>query len=94
MLQRAHQQEYLAQADSVRPLPGAADLLAALTKRGLQWAIATSSYRALTRKSTAPAVLDWMRSQDVQDLFTTFSLTLAEIRYGIERLPIAMACGI
>jgi phosphoglycolate phosphatase-like HAD superfamily hydrolase len=27
MLQRAHQEEYLAQADSVRPLPGAADLL-------------------------------------------------------------------
>jgi toxin FitB len=39
----------------------------------------------LMRKSTAPAVLDWMRSQDVQDLFTT-SLTLAEVRYGIERL--------
>src|SRR5215831_1219543 len=33
MLQRAHQEEYLAQADSVRPLPGAADLLAALTER-------------------------------------------------------------
>jgi predicted nucleic acid-binding protein len=40
----------------------------------------------LMRKPTFPAVLDWMRSQDVQDLFTT-SLTLAEIRYGIERLP-------
>src|ERR1017187_1720353 len=46
MLQLAHQEEYLAQADSVRPLPGAADLLAALTKRGVQWAIATSGYRA------------------------------------------------
>jgi predicted nucleic acid-binding protein len=40
----------------------------------------------LMRKPTVPAVLDWMRSQDAQDLFTT-SLTLAEIRYGIERLP-------
>src|SRR5580692_6074518 len=46
MLQLAHQQEYLAQADSVRPLPGAAELLAELTKRGVQWAIATSGYRA------------------------------------------------
>jgi HAD superfamily hydrolase (TIGR01509 family) len=46
MLQKAHQEEYLAQADSVRPLPGAVDLLAALTERGVQWAIATSGYRA------------------------------------------------
>src|SRR5258708_2983108 len=46
MLQQAHQQEYLAQADSVRPLPGAAELLAELTGRGVQWAIATSGYRA------------------------------------------------
>ncbi|HEX4655998.1 MAG TPA: HAD family hydrolase [Streptosporangiaceae bacterium] len=44
-LQRAHGEEYLAQADSVRPLPGAADLLTALTERGVQWAIATSGYR-------------------------------------------------
>jgi predicted nucleic acid-binding protein len=40
----------------------------------------------LMRKSTAPAVLDWMRSQDTRGLFTT-SVTLAEICYGIERLP-------
>jgi HAD superfamily hydrolase (TIGR01509 family) len=46
LLQRAHSEEYLAQADSVRPLPGAADLLAALTQQGVQWAIATSGYRA------------------------------------------------
>jgi HAD superfamily hydrolase (TIGR01509 family) len=46
MLQRAHSEAYLAQSDSVRPLPGAADLLAALTERGVQWAIATSGYRA------------------------------------------------
>jgi HAD superfamily hydrolase (TIGR01509 family) len=45
MLQRAHSEEYLAQADSVRPLPGAAELLAALTERGVPWAIATSGYR-------------------------------------------------
>jgi HAD superfamily hydrolase (TIGR01509 family) len=46
LLQQAHQEEYLAQADSVRPLPGAGQLLAALTERGVQWAIATSGYRA------------------------------------------------
>jgi HAD superfamily hydrolase (TIGR01509 family) len=45
-LQRAHAEEYLAQADSVRPLPGAAGLLAALSERGVPWAIATSGYRA------------------------------------------------
>jgi HAD superfamily hydrolase (TIGR01509 family) len=46
MLQRAHGEEYLAQADSVRALPGATELLAALTGRGVPWAIATSGYRA------------------------------------------------
>ena len=46
MLQQAHAEGYLAQASTVRPLPGAADLLAALTRRGVRWAIATSSYRA------------------------------------------------
>ena len=34
LLQEAHGEEYLAQADSVRPLPGAAELLAALTRGG------------------------------------------------------------
>jgi HAD superfamily hydrolase (TIGR01509 family) len=46
MLQQAHATEYLAQADTVRPLPGAPDLLAALTERKVAWAIATSGYRA------------------------------------------------
>src|SRR5260370_22966082 len=44
--QEAPGEEYLAQADPVRPVPGGADLLAALTERGVQWAIATSGYRA------------------------------------------------
>ena len=44
-VQQAHGTEYLAQADSVRPLPGAAELLAALTGRRVPWAIATSGYR-------------------------------------------------
>ena len=45
-LQRAHAAGYLAQKDSVRPLPGAAELLRALNAHGIRWAIATSSYRA------------------------------------------------
>src|ERR1700756_4304966 len=46
MLQQAHAEGYLARADSVRPLPGAAELLQALTKRGVRWVIATSGRRA------------------------------------------------
>jgi HAD superfamily hydrolase (TIGR01509 family) len=46
MLQKAHAEEYLARADSVRALPGAPDLLTALTAGGVQWAIATSGRRA------------------------------------------------
>ncbi len=41
-LQRAHADEYRAQMDSVTPLPGTEELLAALTERGVKWAIATS----------------------------------------------------
>jgi HAD superfamily hydrolase (TIGR01509 family) len=41
-LQQAHGREYLKLARTVRPLPGAAELLAALTGRGVRWAIATS----------------------------------------------------
>ncbi len=46
MLQQAHATEYMAQADTVRPLPGAPELLAALTEHKVAWAIATSGYRA------------------------------------------------
>ena len=46
MLQQAHAEGYLARADTVRALPGAAELLQALTKRGVGWAIATSGRRA------------------------------------------------
>ena len=48
-LQHAHAAEYLAQADSVRPLPGAARLLAALTEHGVPWAIATSGRHEVAR---------------------------------------------
>jgi HAD superfamily hydrolase (TIGR01509 family) len=44
MLQVWHGEEYLAQIDSVRPLPGAPELLTMLTERKIPWAIATSSY--------------------------------------------------
>jgi HAD superfamily hydrolase (TIGR01509 family) len=41
-LQRAHAAAYARLAAQVRPLPGARDLLAFLTKAGVPWAIATS----------------------------------------------------
>ena len=44
-----HAAEYTAQLGSVRPLPDAADLLAALTEQGVPWAIATSGRAAVAR---------------------------------------------
>jgi hypothetical protein len=38
------------------------------------------------RPVPAPVVVTWMRAQRANDLYTT-SITMAEIRYGIERLP-------
>ena len=52
-LQQAHAREYLKLADSVRPLPGAAELLADLTARNVRWAIATSG-RRLTAERALP----------------------------------------
>lgn len=52
-LQLDHAAEYLAQVDSVRPLPGAADLLAALTRHGVPWAIATSGRRVMAERALA-----------------------------------------
>ncbi|MDA0562953.1 HAD family hydrolase [Streptomonospora sp. S1-112] len=49
-IQRLHAEEYLRQHESVRPLPGAPELLAALTERGVKWAIATSG-RAETART-------------------------------------------
>jgi predicted nucleic acid-binding protein len=40
----------------------------------------------LMRSSPAVAVQDWVRGQDGRDLYTT-AITVAEIHYGIERLP-------
>ena len=50
-LQQDHAAEYLAQIDSVRPLPGAAQLLAALTAKGVPWAIATSGRRVMAHRA-------------------------------------------
>lgn len=50
-LQCVHAQAYLAQLDTVRPLPGAADLLRSLTARQIPWAI-TASGRGETAGST------------------------------------------
>ena len=45
-LQQAHAVEYRKQLGSVTALPGARELLAALTGAGVRWAIATSGYAA------------------------------------------------
>ncbi len=44
-----HAEAYIRQFDSVRPLPGAADLLATLTEHGVPWAIATSGVERYAR---------------------------------------------
>ena len=48
-LQLAHAAEYRNQYGSVTALPGARELLAALTDAGVKWAIATSGYAATAR---------------------------------------------
>jgi HAD superfamily hydrolase (TIGR01509 family) len=52
-LQQDHAAEYLAQVESVRPLPGARELLATLTERGVPWAIATSGRHLMARTALA-----------------------------------------
>lgn len=51
-LQAGHREAFLRYAPGVRPLPGAADLLAHLTAVGTPWAVATSS-----RRETATSAL-------------------------------------
>lgn len=48
-LQHRHSAAYLRQVDSVRPLPGASDLLSALTALDVRWAIATSGLAVSAR---------------------------------------------
>jgi len=50
-LQRDHETAYLRYAESVVPLPGAGELLAALTNAGVGWAIATSGARETALRS-------------------------------------------
>jgi predicted nucleic acid-binding protein len=46
----------------------------------------TNVISELMRPAPSPRVVDWVRSCDARQLYTT-SITLAEVRYGIERLP-------
>ncbi len=48
-VQRRHAEHYRAALPSVRPLPGARELLATLTDQGVPWAIATSGRAATAR---------------------------------------------
>ncbi|MFG6199366.1 HAD family hydrolase [Nonomuraea sp. JJY05] len=48
-LQTTHMEAYEQQVRSVRPLPGAAELLSELSSRGVPWAIATSGYARTAR---------------------------------------------
>ncbi len=48
--------------------------------------IDTNVTSELMRPSPSPAVTDWVRARSASELYTT-SITLAEVRYGIERLP-------
>jgi len=46
----------------------------------------TNVVSELMRPEPAPQVASWVRSRDRRELFTS-AITLAEIRYGIARLP-------
>lgn len=46
----------------------------------------TNVVSELMRASPAPEVLDWLRGQAAAELLTT-AVTVAEVRYGIARLP-------
>jgi HAD superfamily hydrolase (TIGR01509 family) len=50
-LQQAHAAEYRKQIGSVTALPGARELLTALTAAGVRWGIATSGYAATARSA-------------------------------------------
>ncbi len=46
-----HNEGFMRRYDSVRPLPGAIDLLATLTENGVPWAIATSGAESYARRA-------------------------------------------
>jgi HAD superfamily hydrolase (TIGR01549 family) len=80
-LQRRHAEAYARQAAQVRPLPGAKELLAFLTKAGIPWAIATSgkldsarhTLRLLELGSDVPVITrdQVQRAKPDPDLFLT-----------------------
>jgi HAD superfamily hydrolase (TIGR01509 family) len=53
-----HAAAYRRYAPLVKPLPGAADLLATLTREGVAWAIATSGERAVAESTLASFRID------------------------------------
>ena len=48
-INQAHNEAYARRSDTVRPLPGARELLATLTERQVEWAIATSGQATVSR---------------------------------------------
>jgi predicted nucleic acid-binding protein len=48
--------------------------------------IDTNVLSEIMRPQPEPAVVNWLRSHDERDLYTT-SISVAEILYGLERLP-------
>ena len=53
-IQEDHARHYLDLAGDVRPLPGAGELLATLSDRGVPWAIATSGHLETARAAQRP----------------------------------------
>jgi phosphoglycolate phosphatase-like HAD superfamily hydrolase len=72
-LQRVHATGYSRRAGSVRPLPGARELLQALTDGGIPWAIATSS-----RMETAGPTLETLGV----DIGRAVIITRDEVKYA------------
>jgi phosphoglycolate phosphatase-like HAD superfamily hydrolase len=61
-LQRAHAAAYRRHGDTIRPLPGASELLASMTDAGIPWAIATSGRMETARVSLATLGVDPTRT--------------------------------
>jgi HAD superfamily hydrolase (TIGR01509 family) len=72
-LRKLHAEAYLARTAGIRPLPGARELLAALTEAGIRWAIATSG-----RMETAGPVLATLGVDPKRDVV----ITRDKVRYA------------
>jgi HAD superfamily hydrolase (TIGR01509 family) len=85
-LHRAHERAYRGRIDTVRPLPGARELLATLTGAGVPWALATSGLRVYAQPTwellelTEPPVAvtrdEVSRAKPDPDLFTAAAAKL------------------